>query len=136
MAGTVGHPCFEATPYRRRKVERLAAKGMSQVEIALLIGCSRPVLAKYFSEELARGHARCRRNIIDFMWAAAGRGKVAAMIWLERRTREVADRSTGSGQERPLGKKAQAKLDAQHAGKGTAWETLLQPGLPPKVTPN
>jgi hypothetical protein len=82
----------------------------------VLIGCSDVTLAKYFRDELDRGHAKCKRDILALMWSAAERGKVGAMIWLERRMREAAGR-----QAKPLGKKAQAYLDAQNAGEGTAW---------------
>ena len=33
---------------------------MTQPEIAALIGCCHTTLAKYFSNELARGRAKCR----------------------------------------------------------------------------
>ena len=124
----MAYPCFKATASRRRRVEEMAAKGMSQREISVLIGCSRPVLVKYFREELDRGHAKCKRDILALMWTAAERGKVSAMIWLERRMREAAGRS-----EPVLGKKAQAYLDAQSAGEGTAWGDLLKPQPPPKA---
>ncbi|MET0529627.1 MAG: helix-turn-helix transcriptional regulator [Microvirga sp.] len=123
----MAYPCFNATASRRCRVERLASKGMSQREIALLIGCSHVTLAKYFRDELDRGHAKCKRDIIALMRAAAEHGKVGAMIWLERRMREA------EATAKPLGKKAQAYLDTQSAGENTAWGDLLRPQPPPKA---
>ena len=39
------------------------------------------------------------------------------------------------GAVKPLGKKAQAKLDAEGAGVGTSWEDILQPQPTPKRPP-
>ena len=55
---TAGRHPFKATASRRRKVEEMAAKGMTQPEIAALIGCCQPTLAKHFRNDLARGHTR------------------------------------------------------------------------------
>jgi hypothetical protein len=105
----------------------MAARGMSQVEIADVIGVARVTLTKHFGHELARGRAACRRDLLTLMWTAARRGRVGAILWLEQRLRER-DEPTG----KPLGKKAATQQAAEHAGRGTAWETLLQPQPPPK----
>ena len=60
----------------------MAAKGMTQAEIAALIGCCQPTLAKHFSNELARGRAKCWRDLITRKWTAAS---VGAILWLEQR---------------------------------------------------
>ena len=112
---TTGRPPFKATATWRRKVEEMAAKGMSRVEIAVLIGCSRSTLTKHFADELKRGHARCRKELVACMWAAAKRGRVGAIVWLEQRMSggaEIAGRSAS----RRLGKKARAELAALAAG--------------------
>ena len=120
---TRGRPCFEATASRRRKVEKLATTGMSRTEIAILIGCSRSTLETHFGEELARGHARCRRDLLALMWTAARRGRVGAILWLEQRMNEGAERRVA-----PLGKKAQAEAAALTAGGGDSdWGDLLAP---------
>jgi transcriptional regulator with XRE-family HTH domain len=130
MHGTGGRPPFKPTPSQRRRVERMAAKGISRREIADVIGVSRATLDKYFGEECKRGHAICRRDLVACMWTAAKRGRVGAILWLEQRIRER-EEPTG----KPLGKKAQAQLEAQNAGVGTEWETLLRPQSPPKQPP-
>ena len=125
-----GRPCFEATASQRRKVEKLATTGMSRPEIAILIGCCRSTLDAHFGEELARGHARCRRDLLALMWTAARRGRVGAILWLEQRMSEDAERRVA-----PLGKKAQAEAAALTAGgEGSDWgDDLLQPQSEPKL---
>ena len=130
MHGTGGRPPSKPTPSQRRRVEGMAAKGMSRRKIADAIGVGLSTLVKYFSAECKRGHAACRRDLVAGMWTAAKRGRVGAILWLEQRIRE---REEPAG--KPLGKKAQAELAAQSAGRGTAWEALLHPQPPPKRPP-
>ena len=120
---TPGRRPFKATASRRRKVEEMAAKGMLQTEIAVLIGCCHTTLAKHFGDELARGRATCRRDLIACMWTAARRGRVGAVLWLEQRM------SGGSAERRtaPLGKKAQAEAAARAVVEDSSWGDLLQP---------
>lgn len=135
MHGTPGRPPFEPTTSQRRRVEKLAAKGMSQVEIAAVVGIAKKTLAKHFADELARGHGLCRRDLLTFMWAAAKRGRVSAILWLEDRTRDAAE-ATSAPAGKPLGRKAAALLAAQSTGQGTDWEGLLQPVPKPKAKAN
>ena len=105
----------------------MAATGMSRTEIAILIGCSRSTLETHFGEELTRGHAKCRRDLLALMWTAARRGQVGAILWLEQRLSEGAERRAI-----PLGKKAQAGADALTAG-GEGWGDLLEPQSGPTL---
>ena len=106
----------------------MAAKGMTRAEIAVLIGCCHPTLAKHFGDELARGYARCRLDLVGLMWTAARRGRVSAILWLEQRMTDGAEGRTAS-----LGKKAQAEAAARAVVEGSSWGDLLQPV--PKMPP-
>ena len=108
----------------------MAAAGMSRAEITVLIGCSRSTLAKHFADELKRGHARCRQDLVACMWAAARRGRVGAIVWLEQRMSEGAE-----GRTTPKGKKAQAKAAARAAVESSSWGDLLRLRPPPKQPP-
>jgi hypothetical protein len=124
---TTGRRPFKSSASRRRKVEEMAAKGMTRAEIAVLIGCCLPTLAKHFGDELSRGYARCRLDLVGLMWTAARRGQVGAIHWLEKRMTDGADGRTAS-----LGKKAQAEVAARAVVEGLSWGDLLQP---PKMPP-
>ena len=88
MHRTGGRPPLKPTPSQRRRVERMAAKGMSRSEIADTIDVGMSTLVKYFSDECKRGYATCRRDLVVSMWTTARRGRVGAILWVEQRIRE------------------------------------------------
>ena len=78
---------YTPTANERATVENLAAAGHGKVVIAQTIGISRDSLRKYFEEELLNGRARHRREVIAMIFENANRGKVSAIIRLEKLTR-------------------------------------------------
>jgi DNA-binding CsgD family transcriptional regulator len=120
---TAGRPAFKPTATDRQAVTRLVATGMATEEIAEVIGISHPTLRKHFSDELAHGRAKLRREIVDLLFQAAHRGSIGALRHLEVLTR-------GQGAMRP-GKKEQAQQDAVADLEHSSWRDLLEPGPPP-----
>jgi hypothetical protein len=122
---------MQPTDEQRLKVEELAACGMKQVGIAAVIGCNEDTLRRYFAVELAQGPARRRAEILGLLYTAARKGNVSANKHLELMTHRAAAESSFTGAEtqpeRPpakpekLGKKEEAALAAQSAGKDSEW---------------
>ncbi len=70
----------------REKVRCLAGMGVSQEDIAKIIGCAPKTLRKRFRVELNRGVAEANATIAGYLFAAAKSGNIAAIIfWLKTR---------------------------------------------------
>jgi hypothetical protein len=126
-----GRPFFKVTRANRNVVEQLLAVGEKQELIAATIGCSVVTLRAKFGEELKFGAARRRAEVLSMLYRAARTGNVAAI----KRLDELMHLSASEGalpKPKPLGKKAQAQLDAEMAGEGTSWADLLKPPDPPR----
>lgn len=111
---------------------------MSHEEIATAIGISRNTLEKHFEFELSQGALQRRLEVLRAMHTAAKKGNVSAQkAYLSTTVASAVpplpapdpDVPTPEKVE-PLGKKAQADLDAKSAATGTSWETLLTPTGP------
>ena len=66
----------------REKVRHLAGLGVSQDDIAKLIGCAPKTLRKRFRDELDRGMAEGIATIAGCLFLAAKAGNVTAQIFL------------------------------------------------------
>ena len=101
----------------------MAACGIREREIGLVIGISEPTLRLYFRHELDIGLIEANTKVDASLFATAlkgGReGTDAAKFWL--RCRAGWSEYAPLRHERPerLGKKAQAALDAETADEGT-----------------
>ena len=81
----------------RDKVRHLAGVGVSQDDIAKIIGCAPKTLRKRFRADLDRGVAEANATMCGFLFAAAKGGNIAAIIfwlktrahWRERKPSEV-----------------------------------------------
>jgi hypothetical protein len=62
----------------------LAAAGMPERDIAVVLECARGTLRTHFADELAHGRVRCRAQVLKALYAAArAPGNVsAAKAWL------------------------------------------------------
>ena len=70
----------------RDKVRHLAGVGVSQDDIAKIIGCAPKTLRKRLRDELDRGVAEANATISGYLFAAAKAGNIAAIIfWLKTR---------------------------------------------------
>jgi hypothetical protein len=77
---------FVADKATREKVRHLAGLGVTQDDIARLIGCAPKTLRKRFRDELDRGVAEANAVISGSLYAAAKAGNVTAqMFWLKTR---------------------------------------------------
>nr|WP_314437596.1 hypothetical protein [uncultured Brevundimonas sp.] len=115
------------------KVGVLRASDMNVEDIAVRVGLSEPTLRKYYFRELGDGPAVARALVLEAMFEKAKAGNVsAARLMLN----EFAKGDTappirpqpgepGAKKEPPLGKKAQADIDATTAHEDTGWGPLL-----------
>ncbi|MDF0598978.1 resolvase [Psychromarinibacter halotolerans] len=150
-AGKRGRPRFERTEENARRVSMLLAMGWGNERIA---GCildprtgksiSVPTLKRYFRSELAeRDRARDRLDARRMMITAeqAFGGNVGAMRLLNQMVekndamnasaRLTADPDKGKLKSEPLGKKEQARREAQRVAVGDTdgeWGFDLKPG--------
>ena len=131
-----GRPRFEPTARDRAAVKKLAAVGVSQREIALVIGVAETTLRRHFADELVLGDVDANAKVAAALFrAATHRTKPdirAATFWLRCRAgwRPDMDVPAKPPKPEPLGKKARANLDAKTAHVGTSWEELLGPDDP------
>lgn len=142
--GKRGRPPFEWTVEKSNKVKLALARGWSNERIANALAVSLATLKRYFRAELKeRDMARDQLDLDRFAlaWEAAKGGNVGAMRQVDRLmdadARLHADAKFRGGgrdddspaKDKPLGKKAQAIVDAEAAGgEGTLWGEDLSPG--------
>ena len=118
-----GRPEFQPTAAQREQVKAMAAYGVPREDIARVVGCSPPTLAKHFWQELETASIEANAKVAQslFRKAVEGTGKesvTAAIFWLKCRAgwRDVSTEP---------GKKEQAEEYAKTAHRGTDWEGLL-----------
>jgi hypothetical protein len=138
--GKRGRPAHVATQENRNKVMMLLAVGWSNDRIANAMRVSLPTLRKhYFSELKARSIQRDRLDAARFMMAfeQAAAGNVGAQRLLaqliEKNDQVLTDAkirtaARDDAADEPLGKKEQARREAEQALAGGAWGDDLKPG--------
>ena len=141
-AKKTGRPPFAPTARDRRAVEAMAAAGIGQAQIALVMDIGQPTLRRHFRRELDVGAIQAQVTVTTALFREATRRtkpSVRAMeLWLRCRCgwREAAaPELPREPRPEPLGKKQQASLDAKTAHVGTSWEDLLGPDDPDEKTP-
>jgi hypothetical protein len=117
-------PPYQPTPAETKQVEALAAYGISEDDIARVIGIAPKTLRKHFRQELDTGHIKANAKVAENLFRkATGTGReavTAAIFWLKTRARWTEPR----GPE-PLGKKEAAQGQAQTARQSADWGDLL-----------
>jgi len=123
-----GRPVFEPTAEQRRLVKALAAVGVSQNDIALVVEIDAKTLRKHFRTELDLGAIEANAKVAQALFKRAteekgAAGVQAAIFWLKVRAgwRDTDQPSPTSS----LGKKAAQELIARTSHHGTDWEALL-----------
>src|SRR5215216_4152023 len=121
-----GRPSFEPFQSQRQMVEAMAGCGVSEADIAVVIGVAPKTLRKHFRDELDTGHIKASAKVASNLYRiATGSGReavTAAIFWLKVR----------AGWREPLGvrisdgKKEARELAARTAAVGTPWEDLLK----------
>lgn len=127
-----GRKSHRRMPQVAEKVAVLRAMGKTVEQIALRIGLSEPTLRKYYFRELEHGHALVESVLDEAIWGRAMAGVVGA----QRLAKEMLAKGgaavpvaktprPGTSKAEPLGKKAQAAVDAKTAHEGTSWGEVL-----------
>ena len=122
-----GRPAYKPTAAARTKVMTCVAGGMSEADIARVLGISPPTRRKHFEDELATGRARRVAENLARLEKAAKSGNVAAMKHLDQRMRLAAAAAAARGDGDPpparAGKKEQQRAHAERlaSGNSEAW---------------
>lgn len=80
------------------RVEELAAQGLSQAEICLVIGIGESTLysrkkeSEVFAEAIKSGKAKAASEISNVLYQMAKRGDLGAIVWYEKTRRGLSDR--------------------------------------------
>jgi hypothetical protein len=87
----MARPSHQPDPVLRRQVEALAGFGITEAEIAGLIGIDAKTLRKHYRHELDFGHTKANAKVAENLFRKAtgdGRESVtAAIFWLKARAR-------------------------------------------------
>jgi hypothetical protein len=135
-----GRPPFNPTAKHRDRVMLLAAGGITESAIAIVLGICRRTLQSYFAAELATGRGVKRAQNLERLEAAAKRGNVSAMKALAaafdrgEHQEQVAGETAAARRERAeaavrerMSKRQLEQRDALTAGQDTDWGTDLMP---------
>lgn len=77
---------FIPTDEQRKQVERAAAVGLTNEQVAKVLGIGETTLKKYFAEELASGGPKANYNVAGALYQSAMKGNVTAQIfWCKTR---------------------------------------------------
>ena len=105
----MGRPSYQPTPKDLKYVEALSSYGVPEDDIARVVGITRKTLRKHYLDQLENGATRANAQIAGFLFTAAKKGSVPAMMfWLRCRSRW-----SETGALSALGKKEAALAQAQ-----------------------
>ncbi|ACA18243.1 hypothetical protein M446_3870 [Methylobacterium sp. 4-46] len=110
-------------------VEEMAALGEAPKVIARALSITYTQLQREYRDQLLRGSARLRAELIGLVWAKARAGNWQAIQWLLARMTAIEAEKRLAAEPKPakLGKKERAHREAQTAGDGTEWGEDLAP---------
>lgn len=129
-----GRPSFSPTPKMRQDVAVWKAGGMSDENIARVIGIDAETMKKHFREELSTHWAQKVAKVISARYKAALKGNVSAQTKFLETARAVGAEATINAPAEPsrkvrvvpVGKKEAADEAAKVAGLGSEWGEDLQ----------
>ena len=75
-----------------KQVEKLAAYGCTNTEIASFFGCSKDLISKSYSTNVEKGKDSGRIRLRQLQWRAAERGNISMLIWLGKQVLGQSDR--------------------------------------------
>ncbi|QDP59695.1 MAG: hypothetical protein Unbinned2990contig1001_15 [Prokaryotic dsDNA virus sp.] len=64
------------------QIEQLASFGCTNTEMASFFGCSKSLLTKTYSTNIAKGRDKGKIRLRQLQWTAAKNGNVSMLIWL------------------------------------------------------
>lgn len=120
-----GRPAYRATAEKRERVEILVAAGMSEEEIAPIIGIAVNTLRKHFAAALQTGRAKRRGVIIEAMYRAGAAGNVSAQKAFVQLTDLSPPGVAKAAKPAKRGKKEEAQIAAETAADETGWNGLV-----------
>lgn len=126
-----GRKRHKRQPYIAEKVALLRGSDLSIEEIAARVGVCDKTLKKYYFRELDDGPALAKALVLEAIFEKAKSGNVsAARLMLDQfakgETAIPVARAPAQPRPEPLGKKAQAEVEASIAHEGTGWGSILQ----------
>ena len=86
-----------------KQVEKLASFGCSNTEIASFFGCSKDLISKSYSTNIAKGKDKGKIRLRQLLWKSAERGNVAMQIWLSKQYLGMTDKQEITTTELPEG---------------------------------
>tara|TARA_Y100001963_G_scaffold28843_1_gene39217 strand:+ start:100 stop:411 length:312 start_codon:yes stop_codon:yes gene_type:complete len=75
-----------------KQVEKLAAYGCTNTEIASFFGCDESLIRKSYSESITKGRDSGKIRLRQLQWRAAERGNISMLIWLGKQVLGQSDR--------------------------------------------
>jgi hypothetical protein len=87
----MGRKAHQPDPVTRRQVEAMAAYGIPEADIAMVIEIDPKTLRRHYRKELGTGHIKANTKVAENLYRkATGDGResvVAAIFWLKTRAR-------------------------------------------------
>jgi len=74
------------------QVEKLAALGCTNTEIASFFGCSKDLISKSYSTNVTKGREKGKIRLRQMQWKSAEKGSVPMQIWLGKQVLGQADK--------------------------------------------
>ena len=74
------------------QVEKLAALGCTNTEIASFFGCSKDLISKSYSTNVTKGKEKGKIRLRQMQWRSAENGSVPMQIWLGKQLLGQTDR--------------------------------------------
>ena len=75
-----------------KQVEKLAAYGCTNTEIASFFGCSKDLISKSYSTNVLKGKSSGKIRLRQLQWRSAERGNVPMLIWLGNQVLDQTDK--------------------------------------------
>ena len=85
------------------QVEKLAALGCTNSEIASFFGCSKDLISKSYSTDVSKGQDKGKIRLRQMLWKSAEKGNVAMQIWLSKQYLGMSDKQEIKTSELPEG---------------------------------
>ena len=85
------------------QVEKLASFGCSNTEIASFFGCSKDLISKSYSTNVAKGKDKGKIRLRQLLWKSAEKGNVVMQIWLSKQYLGMTDKQEITTTELPEG---------------------------------
>ena len=85
------------------QVEKLASFGCSNTEIASFFGCSKDLISKSYSTNVAKGQDKGKIRLRQLLWKSAERGNVTMQIWLSKQYLGMTDKQEITTTDLPEG---------------------------------